>query len=65
MATKKERNFTVSGRSYNALGIYAIVPTETGCVVRWAHGVEEEFKGITVSEITFKIDEAKARTDSD
>jgi len=65
MAPKKERNFIVSGKTYTALGVYAVVPTETGCIVRWAHGQEEELEGITSQEVLFKIEEAKASTDSD
>lgn len=65
MAHKKERNFTVAGHKYSALGVYAVVPTEDGCIVRWAHGHEEELKGITSQEVLFKIEEAKSSTDSD
>ena len=63
MVTKKVRTFTVAGKTYNALGVYAVTPTKTGVVVRWAHGDEEEFDGITSQEILFKIEEAKSSAD--
>lgn len=65
MTGKRKREFTVSGKTYNALGVYGVTPTEDGCVVKWAHGKEKKFKGVTSQEILFKIDEAKSRTDSD
>lgn len=65
MAKSKDVKFTMKGKSFPAYGIVAVVPQENGCVVRWASGRVETFVGATSQEVLFKIDEAKASTDSD
>jgi hypothetical protein len=54
----------VSGKQYPAYGIVAVVPTDKGCIVRWVSGRVQKFTGVTSQEVLFKVDEAKASTDS-
>jgi hypothetical protein len=65
VAKSKDVKFILKSQAFPAYGIVAIIPTETGCKVKWGSGREEVFDGITSKEVQFKIDEAKASTDSD